>query len=248
MAKEANESKGPGRNFYLVLGALVVAGVVVLLLAGGGGGPEPVGPLSQADMDVEADSGAYAVAKGPEDAPVTVIEFADFQCSHCARFAALPAPALRRDYVETGQVRMLTYDFPLSRQTNAIPAALAARCAGEQGQYLPMHDLLYARQRDWAADESPEDKFVEYAEQVGVDIGQFNSCYSDREYLEEIIASRRFGERMGVTGTPAIYVNGHKARGYSYEAIQRIIEAELDSVGASPSASGSPGAESGGRG
>lgn len=250
MANQENESKGPGRSFYLVLGALAAVGVAVLFLARGGGGPEPVGPLSQADLDVEADSAAYAVAKGPEAAPVTVMEFADFQCSHCARFAALPGPALRRDYAESGKVRMLTYDFPLSRQTNAIPAALAARCAGAQGRYMEMHDLLFANQRAWAADQSPEDKFAEYARQVGLDMGPFNACYSDREYLAEIMASRKFGERMGVTGTPAIYVNGRKAQNYSYQAVQQLIEAELDaaSSGTGSAASGSSGGESAGRG
>ena len=220
------------RWFVIALGVVAAGGVGFLLFAGGGG-PEPIGPLSQAEVSVGPDSGAYAAAIGPEDAPVTVMEFADYQCSHCARFAALPGPALKRDYVQEGQVRMLVYDFPLSRQSNAIPAALAARCAGEQDRYWEMHDLLYANQRAWAGDASPEDRFADYAEQVGLDEGAFNACYSERRYLSEIFASRAFGRRLGVSGTPSIFVNGHKTGSYAYEAVASLIEAELDSARAS---------------
>lgn len=244
MAKGSDETEaagGPGRTFYLVLGGVAVAGAAFLFFAGGGGGPEPIGPLSQAELEVEADSGAYAAAVGPEDAPVTLVEFADYQCSHCARFASLPGPALKRDYVQSGQVRMLLYDFPLSRQTNAIPAALAARCAGEQDAYWEMHRLLFSNQADWARDQSPEDKFADYADRVGLDRGQFDQCYSEREYIEEIMASRAYGTTLGVSGTPAIYVNGEKTEGYSYEAVQQVIESQLEAATASSGQTASAG-------
>ncbi len=244
MAKGSDETEaagGPGRTFYLVLGGVAVAGAAFLFFAGGGGGPEPIGPLSQAELEVEADSGAYAAAVGPEDAPVTLVEFADYQCSHCARFASLPGPALKRDYVQSGQVRMLLYDFPLSRQTNAIPAALAARCAGAQDAYWEMHRLLFSNQADWARDQSPEDKFADYADRVGLDRGQFDQCYSEREYVEEIMASRAYGTTLGVSGTPAIYVNGEKTEGYSYEAVQQVIETQLEAATASSGQTASAG-------
>lgn len=243
MAKGSDETEaagGPGRTFYLVLGGVAVAGAAFLFFAGGDG-PEPIGPLSQAELEVEADSGAYAAAVGPEDAPVTLVEFADYQCSHCARFASLPGPALKRDYVQSGQVRMLLYDFPLSRQTNAIPAALAARCAGEQDAYWEMHRLLFSNQADWARDQSPEDKFADYADRVGLDRGQFDQCYSEREYIEEIMASRAYGTTLGVSGTPAIYVNGEKTEGYSYEAVQQVIESQLETATASSGQTASAG-------
>lgn len=248
MAQGADETEGaggPGRTFYLVLGGVALAGAAFLFFARGGG-PEPVGPLSQAEIEVEADSGAYAAAVGPEDAPVTLIEFADYQCSHCARFASLPGPALKRDYVQTGQVRMLLYDFPLSRRTNAVPAALAARCAGDQGSYWEMHRLLFSNQADWARDQSPEDKFADYADRIGLDRGQFDQCYSEREFIEEIMASRAYGTRLGVSGTPAIYVNGQKTDGYSYEAVQQVIETELEASGSAASSGQTASAGAGG--
>lgn len=238
---EAETKSGMERWFLVALGVLAVGGVAFLIF-GGGGGPEPIGPLSQAELAVAPDSGAYAAAVGPEDAPVTLLEFADYQCSHCARFAALPGPAIRRDYVQAGQVRMLFYDFPLSQQSNALPAALAARCAGAQDRYWQMHEILFSRQGEWAADGSPEDRFVDYAEQAGLDVGAFNECYSEKRFLSEIFASRAFGRELGVSGTPSIYVNGRKAGSYGYESVASLIEAELDSArageGASEEASG----------
>lgn len=235
-------SSGPGKWFYAVLAVLAVGGVAALLLAGGGD-LEPVGPLSQSAMDVEPDSGAYAAAVGPEDAPVTLMEFADYTCSHCANFASLPGPALKRDYVRTGQVRMLFYDFPLSRRTPAVPAALAARCAGDQGEFWAMHGQLFSNQSEWARSNSPESHFSDYARQVGLDMGQFSECYSSKKYVEEIMASRRFGEQLQITGTPSIFVDGRKAQSYAYEAVARLIEQELsaDSAAAETSAGGDGG-------
>ncbi len=235
MTDEANGGSGMERWFWVALGVVALGGVA-FLVTGGGGGPDPIGPLSQADVNAEADSGAYAAAIGPEDAPVTLMEFADYQCGHCARFAALPGPAIRRDFVQPGQVRMLLYDFPLSQQSNAIPAALAARCAGAQGQYWQMHELLFSNQQSWARDQSPEDRFADYADRIGLDGGEFDACYSERRFLDEIMASRAFGRELGVGGTPAIYVNGRETGNYGYEAVAGMIEAALDSVSAGDSA------------
>lgn len=230
MTEQANEGSGVERWFWVALGVVAVGGVAFLLLAGGGG-PEPIGPLSQAEMSAQPDSSAYAAALGPEDAPVTLMEFADYQCSHCARFAALPGPAVRRDFVQPGQVRMLFYDFPLSQQSNAIPAALAARCAGAQDRYWAMHEQLFTNQQRWAADQTPEDLFADYADRIGLDTGAFEECYSERRFLNRIMASRAYGRELGVGGTPTIYVNGRKTDSYSYEDVAALIEAEVDSAG-----------------
>lgn len=238
-----SESGGPGIRFYGVLAALAAAGLAALLLAGGSGSPEPLGPLSQSSLQVEPDPGAYAVARGPEDAPVTVMEFVDFTCSHCATFASLPGPALQRDYVQTGRARMLIYDFPLSQQGNSVPAALAARCAGDQGRYGAMESELFSNQTAWARDQSPEDRFADYAQEIGLDMDQFNSCYSNREYVPEIMASRRYGDQLDVRGTPTVFVNGQRAPGLSYEAVASLIERELADADTAASASAGGGGD-----
>lgn len=244
MAKEKQETEKSGmdRWFWIVLGIVAVGGVGFLLFAGGGG-PEPIGPLSQAEVAATPDSGAYAAGVGPEDAPVTVIEFADYTCPHCAQFASLPGPALRRDFARTGQIRMLFYDFPLSEQSNAIPAALAARCAGAQDRFWEMHGILFSNQQAWATDQTPEDRFADYAKQIGLDTGEFDACYSERRFIQEIFASRAFGRQLGVSGTPAIYVQGEKAPSYGYETVAGMIEAELESGGDGSSATGAGGRE-----
>lgn len=233
MAQSKQDAEGSGssmRWFYVALGVVVVAGVAFLVTAGGGE-PEPLPPLTQADLDVAPDSGA-AVVQGPQDAPVTLLEFADYQCPHCAQFAALPGPAIRRDYVQEGLVQWRFYDFPLSSQTNAVPAALAARCAGEQGRFWEMHDMIYARQTEWAGSGSPRGHFEDYAEQIGVGVDAWGTCYVERQPLDAIMASRRFGEQKGVNGTPTIFVNGERVNDWSYQGLQSVIEAALESAGA----------------
>lgn len=235
------ESGGAGKGFYLLLGGLVVLGVAALVWAGTGSELEPVGPLTTAERQVPADSSAMAATMGPEDAPVTLVEFADYTCSHCARFASLPAKAIRRDYVRTGQVRWILYDFPLRAQGNAIPAALAARCAGAQGSYWEMHDRLFARQRDWAADGSPEDRFRAYADEIGLDLEAFAACYSDRRFVEAIMASRQYGRLLGVNSTPTIFVDGQRAGDYRYQTLQPLIEGGLGGQQAAASDGGGEG-------
>ena len=231
------------RWFYAALGVLVVAGAVFLATAGGGE-PEPLPPLTQADLDAAPDSGA-AVVRGSQEAPVTLLEFADYQCPHCAQLAALPGPAIRRDYVQQGLVQWRFYDFPLSSQTNALPAAIAARCAADEGRFWEMHDMIYARQAEWAGSGSPRRHFEDYAEQIGLDVDAWGTCYVEREPLNRIMASRRFGEQKGVNGTPTIFVNGRRVEDWSYGNLQSVIEAELESAAGSAGEDGA-GAGSGG--
>lgn len=246
MADKRADENGSGvkPGFYWLLGALAVAGVAFLLFmrGGGGGGPDLA---SIAALDVSADSSAMAAVRGDEDAPVTLVEFADYTCPHCATFASLPAPAIQRDYVRSGQVRWVFYDFPLSDRSNAIQAAVAARCAGEQGTYWQMHDLLFARQGEWTGGDSPRGHFEEYAGQVGLDVGEWEACYEEGRHLDEIVASRKYGRELGVRGTPTVFVNGERASDYRYSTLQSLIEEELESSG---SGSGGAGGAAGGSG
>lgn len=246
MARGERTDGGAGKGFYLFLAALGVVGIGVLFWLRDGGGAADVAPLSVAEASVEADSSAYAAARGPEDAPVTMVEFADYTCSHCRNFASLPARAIARDYVRTGQVRWLLYDFPLSERTNAIPAALAARCAGDQGRYWEMHDLLFQNQQVWSADDSPRDRFEDYADEIGIEVGAWEECYSSRRHVRQIVASRKYGEVRGVSGTPTIFVNEQRAPNYGFETIQRLIERSLSAERASAGSRGAGDATAGG--
>lgn len=219
-------SGGPGKGFYIGLAIVVVAGIVALLAlrrGGAEGGSAP--PISMAQMDAPADSGA-GVSEGPADAPVHFVEFADYTCPHCAEFTRLTGRALRQNYVQTGKVRWTLYDFPLSQNTNAIPGALAARCAGAQGHYWAMHDLLYANQLNWVASRNPEDHFADLAKQAGVDVGQWKKCYQDRTFIPQIMASRNYGIQLGVNATPTLFVDGKRVplKDYDYGSLEKLIQ------------------------
>lgn len=242
----AETSQGPGTIFYVVLGLLVVAGIGWLWFLRGGGSAEPLGPLTADEVQAPADSGAMAAVMGAKDAPVTLVEFADYTCSHCARFASLPARALRNDYVETGDLRWILYDFPLRETSNAIPAALAARCAGAQERYWDMHDRLFARQGEWGGQESPSGSFEDYAEDLGLDLEAFRTCYSERRYVKEIMASRKYGRQLGVNATPTLFVGGERAADYRYETLKPMIEARLEEATAGARSSAGPAASGGG--
>lgn len=200
------DGSGPGVKFYLVLGGLLLAGVVALWMARGGDDagqrPQPVSATA-----VEANPAA-GVAIGPEDAPVTIMEFVDYQCPHCAQFASLTGKMLRRNFVQTDSARWILYDFPLGTFPNSVPAAVAARCAGDQGSYWAMEEVLFARQQDWGNERNPTGTFVDYAEDLGLDTESFRRCVEEQRHMEQIMASRRYGRQLGVKSTPTIFVNG----------------------------------------
>lgn len=233
---------GPNKIFYGLLGLVVIAGVAWLLVADGGEevGTSPAAPITDL-AGVEADP-AVGLALGRENAPVTILEFADYSCPHCAQFAAFNGRLLRQNFVEGGgPVRWVLYDYVLGSFPNSVSASLAARCAGEQGRYWPMHDLLLARQARWARESSPGGVYRDLAEEIGLDRGQFDECMDERRYLEEIAAARKYGDQLGVNSTPTLFLNGRQldlqTEG-SYEVLERLIEAAVDSAAAAGSSEG----------
>ena len=223
---------GGGRVFYVVIGVVVVAGVVALLLAGSGDrGPMEI-PVELAET--EADAGA-GVVTGPPDAPVTIVEFADFQCPACARFYGFTGRMIKQNYVDQGgQARWVYYDFPLDQHPHAVPAAHAARCADEQGRFWPMHDLLFARQDAWSPKSDARGDFEDYAAEIGLDRTAYRECMEEGRYLSEIIAAAKYGQRLGVNSTPTVFINGARVR-HDYGEIERII---LEATAEADSASG----------
>ncbi len=214
----------------LVLAA--VAGLSWTLL--GCGENEPPPPPIDTLAAVEADSSA-GVPIGRADAPVTIWEFVDYQCPHCAQFSSFTGRLIRQNYVDNGgPVRWIMYDFVIGSFPHSIPAALAARCAGEQGQYWPMHDVLLARQNRWAVVDRPTPVFRDFAEELGLDLGAYDACMSERRGLMEIAAARQYGTQHGVNSTPTIFLNGRRLEVMetSYEGIEALIQAAVDSAAA----------------
>lgn len=140
---------------------------------------------------------------------------------------------IKEAYIETGLVRYVVKDFPLPSHPNAAIAAEAARCAGAQGAYWPMHDLLFDLQKQWSplGPEQVVQAFVGYAEELELDTAAFGQCLDSGEFGELVRLDVWEGEQAGVQGTPSFRINGQLIRGaYPFEAFQELIEAELESA------------------
>lgn len=165
-----------------------------------------------------------AAVKGENDAPVTMVEFTDYQCPYCARFFSDTYPQVLKDYVETGEVRYLVRDFPLPIHPNAPAAAMAARCAGDQGQYWEMHDKLFEKQDEWSSGKTT-DLFQGYASELGLNEGEFTSCLTDEKYKQEVDADSQLARQVGINGTPGFVINGEVLIGAQpYSAFQQVFE------------------------
>ena len=169
---------------------------------------EPTQPSGPVEVAIE---NAYAI--GDPNAPITIVEFTDFQCPFCERHFNQTYPQLVDKYVEAGTVQYVFKDFPLnSIHPQAAKAAEAARCAGDQEAFLDMHDLLFARQGQWSGRE-PSSLFIDYASELGLDEEQFAFCLSTGQHAAAVEADLQQGIALGVTGTPAFFINGHLVSG-----------------------------------
>jgi protein-disulfide isomerase len=179
-------------------------GVVILL--------EPL----RADLRVPP----HAPSRGPEAAPVTIVEFSDFQCPYCVR----AQPTLRRLRETYGdKLRFVFVDFPLEIHPQARKAHEAAACAGEQGKFWPMYDRLFASggKLDLA-------DLRGYAGELGLDSSAFGSCLDSGRNAPATEAGLQEGQRHGVSGTPAFFVNGRMLVGAQpYESFAQVVDDEL---------------------
>ena len=166
---------------------------------------------------------------GDEDAPVTIIEFSDFQCPYCGKFFSDTLPSIEKYYVNTGKAKLVFRDFPLPIHPNAESAALAAECAHEQGQFWAYHDYLFSNQADLS-----DANYKKWAEDLGLDTAKFNDCLDSKKYLSEVQADMADGQSYGVAGTPAFFINGKMVNGAQpYEMFQQEIDAALSAAGGS---------------
>ncbi len=150
---------------------------------------------------------------GSKDAKVTIIEFSDFQCPYCKRFYDQTFDALKEKYIDTGKVNFVYKHFPLSFHKQAVPAAVAAECAGQQGKFYEMADLLYKNSEEWIPLSNPNSKFSSYAESLGLDKNKFEACMVSKDVLNKIQEDFNEGQSRGVTGTPAFFI-GNEEQGF----------------------------------
>ncbi|NJN66258.1 MAG: DsbA family protein [Chloroflexaceae bacterium] len=166
--------------------------------------------------------------KGDPNAPVTVLEYSDFQCPACAAFVQHPMyTRLVSDYVKTGLVQVVFHDFPLRMHPNAPIAAMASRCAGEQGKFWDMHDTLFQKQEEWASNATVA-HFAELASTVGVSREPFVACLESGRYQQQIADAYQSSVDAGVGGTPMFRVDSGEVIGSGelFPAINAALEAK----------------------
>ena len=167
---------------------------------------------------------------GRAGAPVTVIEFSDFQCPFCRRFWAETFPELKQKYIDTGRVRFVYRDFPLPMHPSAEVSAIAAECAADQGRFWEMHDKIFSEQsvQGTGTIQYEEEDIIKWAGEIGLNSSRFTSCLESEEQKAEVLADARDGAAAGVSGTPTFFINGQKLEGAQpFDSFQKIIEAEL---------------------
>ena len=168
----------------------------------------------------------YGISVGPADATVVVREFADYQCPACARFSEA-SQRLKEEYVDAGKVRFVYFDLPLRQHANAVPAAMAARCAGDQGEYWAMHDELYSKQSAWSNASDPASVFNQYAGRLGLNERRFSRCMSSELHREAVEDSLQVAIQLRVVSTPTVLVNNIALTQPGWGQLSAVVEREL---------------------
>lgn len=157
---------------------------------------------------------------GPEDAPIVMVEFSDFNCSFCKRFHDITLEPLLDQY--EGQIRFVYRDYAILGDTS-VTSAMAAECADEQGRFWDYHDLLFANQGNFS-----RDQLIEYADLLGLDIEQFTACYDDQTTLTDVRFDSTVAQDLGIGGTPGFIINGQFVSGAQpLDVFTQIIDEQL---------------------
>ena len=163
--------------------------------------------------------------QGGAEASVEIIEFGDFNCGFCGRFHKETLPQIMESYGDN--VRYVYRDFPILA-ANSATAALAARCAGEQGKYWEYHDTLFANQASFGQIGA----FGQFADQLELDMDAFSTCMDEQSYLTAIADDYREAQSLGIRGTPAFFINGRPVSGAQpFQVFAEVINEELQAAG-----------------
>jgi protein-disulfide isomerase len=201
-------SRSPLPLFPIILGIIVLVGIgaLVALVLRDRTQPPIISTIALTAPTGQTADGTYY--KGKPDAPVTVLEYGDFQCPACLAFATRLEPDITADYIETGKVHFIYHDYPLPQHGNAVVAAEAARCAGDQGAFWPMHDTLFINQNQWATASQPLSQFGLYAEMLKLDRAGFEQCVSSGKHRDTVLAFKQQAEQAKLSQTPTFFVDG----------------------------------------
>jgi len=182
---------------------------------------QPV-PKSQQPSRVQVSTGDGPV-KGLISAPVTIIEFSDFQCSYCEKFFTQTLPLIEKNYISTGKVSLVYRDFPIGSHQYAQKAAEAAKCANEQGKFWEYHDMLFNNPN--ALDIS---SLMQYAKELTLNVTTFNECLNSGRMAPKVQKDLNDGLNYSISGTPTFFINGIELEGAQpYSVFEQLIDREL---------------------
>lgn len=226
--KNPREGGADKKNFYLILGVVLVAGIATLSYLA----------VQRRDNVTQLDPNMAPVANqghvmGSDAAPIEVVEFADFECPACGSFANLTAPDIKARLVNTGQIRFRFVDLPLDIHPNTWAAHNAAWCASEQGKFWEMHDLIFQNQDRWAtqATRRPNGVLTPLARQAGLDMQQYETCVDTRKFYPQIKANYDEAVRRGIPSTPTFLIGSKQINGaISYDEFKRHVDEALAAV------------------
>ena len=227
---------------YLLIGGgvLVAAAVAIIVFAAIGSESEPdpsAAPITDQgdgtastpseseaqDKAVPTPTQEQAIAKIPH---VTLEEFGDFQCSHCAQFAVGVGKRIKEEFVNTGKIRFVFRHFPFIG-TESFRAAEATECAADQNKFWEYHDIVFENWKGVNEGHFSDDNLKLFASSLQLDRGAFDSCFDSGKYRGKVESDLRLGERMGVEGTPTLFLNGQKVNVASYDELAQLIESEI---------------------
>ena len=212
-------NRGPILLALVTIGAVVGVGALIVLgiATQGGGNVERIEEISAAGR-----------SRGTATAPVTIIEFADYQCPYCKRFAETTERQIEREYVATDQVRLEFRNMALIGRESVV-AAVAAECANEQGRFWEYRDLLFEKQRGENSGSFTATRLSLYAGELGLDREAFNTCLESGRHEQLVLDETEAGKDAGVDSTPCFLINGELVRGAQpFEEFARIIERKLE--------------------
>lgn len=246
---ESNEQTSISRVASFVMTvpmAVLISGVMIsgsILYAGGGQFASGLPLLNDTIQDEQiaedepvkiADPGTLFSNEDPMlgnvNAKVTIVEFSDFQCPFCRRFWTDTYGQLKKDYIDTGKVRLVYRDYPLPFHAAAKPSALAAACAQEQGKFWEFHDKINEEQakKGVGTVEYGIVELKQWATQIGLKASQFNQCLDSKKYEARVDKDTADASAFGVSGTPSFFVNGEMIVGAQpYSAFKTLIDSKL---------------------
>lgn len=213
----------PMKKFYGVLAVIVAVGLGFLFWQMNRA-TTPAVPV-QVTVQPSDTAGFRGYQLGSDSAAVEIVEYADYQCPACQQFATVEWPYVRERLVETGRVRWVFRDFPLSQHQWARLAAHAAACANDQGKFWAYVDAVFATQPEWSVSRDAGKIFRAQAEQVGLDTAAWDACMSSLRFAGRIQGSADEGLRAGVGSTPSFVIGGRLYAGVlPYDRIKALVD------------------------